>query len=65
MKFTIPSLIATERLVIRPYHVDDGNWYYEMSMRNKAHLQKYESENPVMSIRTSDDAVRLVKAFAN
>ena len=56
---TIP--IYTDRLIIRPYRVDDADWYYTMSLKNKAHLARYESENPVRSIQTKDDAVKVIK----
>ena len=58
---TIP--LETNRLLIRPYDANDAMWYYQMSLRNKDHLARYESENPVMSIQTEVDAVKVIKDF--
>ena len=57
--------IETNRLIIRPYHIDDAKWYYKMSLRNKEHLARYESENPVISIQTEADAVKVIKDFVS
>ncbi len=67
MPFPIPDLstrIDTPRLHLRPYCPGDGAWYYPVSLRNKAHLQQFESGNAVMSIGTQDDAERIVTEFA-
>lgn len=67
MAFPIPDAgtrIDTQRLALRPYRAGDGPWYYEMSLRNQAHLQRYEAGNPVHSIRCPEDAERLVREFA-
>lgn len=60
---TIP--IRTNRLIIRPYRVDDATWYYRMSLKNKEHLTRYEAENPVMSIQTEAEAVKVIKDFVS
>jgi hypothetical protein len=60
----IPALIETRRLYLRPYQAGDGPWYYAMSQRNKAHLARYESGNPVMTLNTEEDAEILVRDFA-
>jgi len=60
---TVP--IETNRLIIRPYHLDDAMWYYRMSLRNKEHLARYEYENPVMSIQTEADAVKVIRDFVS
>ncbi len=65
MKLQIPHQIETERLVIRPYSRDDGAAYYEMSLRNKSHLERYEAENPVMSINSKEDATKLMSDFVD
>jgi len=64
MKLCIPHQIETERLVIRIYSRDDGPAYYKMSLRNKSHLERYEAENPVMSINTEEDATNLMLDFS-
>ena len=55
--------IETTRLIIRPYRTDDAIWYHKMSLRNKEHLERYESENPIVSIRTESDAENTIKDF--
>lgn len=54
----------TERLVVRPYRASDGRWYAEMSARNRAHLARYEAGNPVMTIRSTEDAAAVLRDFA-
>jgi len=63
MPADIPTHIETNRLIIRPYLTDDTVWYYTMSLRNKEHLARYESENPIMSIMTESDAEKTIMDF--
>jgi ribosomal-protein-alanine N-acetyltransferase len=60
----IPTRIETQRLYLRCYQAGDGGWYYAMSQKNQAYLSRYEAENPVMSIKTEEDAEALVREFA-
>ncbi len=60
----LPNRLETRRLYLRSYQAGDGPWYYSMSQKNKAHLAQYESENPVMSINSEDDAEIVVRDFA-
>jgi ribosomal-protein-alanine N-acetyltransferase len=60
----IPSCLETERLYMRRYQAGDGPWYYEMSQKNKSHLARYESGNPVMAVDTEEDAEITVRGFA-
>ncbi len=60
----IPTRIETERLYLRCYQAGDGQWYYEMSQRNRSHLVRYESENPVMTIQNEEEAEILIRGFA-
>jgi [ribosomal protein S5]-alanine N-acetyltransferase len=55
--------IETARLIVRPYSADDAVWYHKMSLRNKEHLARYESENPIMSIMTESDAEKTINEF--
>jgi len=55
--------INTARLTIRSYRIDDAVWYYKMSLKNKAHLSRYEADNPVMSIMTESDSENTIKDF--
>jgi RimJ/RimL family protein N-acetyltransferase len=59
-----PEQIVTERLVLRPYRPGDGRWYAEMSARNRPHLARYEADNPVMTIRSAEDAEAVLRTFA-
>lgn len=52
-----PLQLETKRLILRPYSEDDAMWYYKMSLRNRSHLQRYESGNVVMSL-TSETHTR-------
>ena len=60
----IPTVIGTERLFLRCYQAGDGAWYHQMSQKNKLHLARFESDNPVMTIDTEEDAEIIVRDFA-
>jgi aminoglycoside 6'-N-acetyltransferase len=60
----IPHRFETDRLVLRSYQAGDGPWYYEMSLRNKAHLARYEAGNPVMNINSVEEAAVVMRDFA-
>jgi ribosomal-protein-alanine N-acetyltransferase len=60
----IPSRMETERLYLRCYAEGDGRWYYPMSQQNRTHLSRYESDNPVMGIRSEREAEEVVRSFA-
>ncbi len=62
---TLPSKIETSRLILRSYREGDENWYFEMSQRNHAHLERYEPENPAMEIKTEEDAKKMIADLAN
>jgi ribosomal-protein-serine acetyltransferase len=60
----IPSCFETERLSVRCYEPPDAAAYLEMSLRNRAHLSRYEAKNPAMSLKTLKDAEDLMRSFA-
>lgn len=60
----LPTRLETERLYLRPYHPGDGRWYYTISHRNRAHLARYESGNPLLGLRSEAEAEALVQDFA-
>jgi ribosomal-protein-serine acetyltransferase len=60
----LPNQIETDRLLLRSYHAGDGDWYYAMSMRNQEHLKRYEAKNPVMTIKSVEDAEIVVRDFS-
>ncbi len=67
MPFPIPdpaTRITTERLLLRAYEPGDAPWYCAMSLRNKAHLGKFEAGNPITTIATEEDAAHVMSEFA-
>jgi ribosomal-protein-alanine N-acetyltransferase len=60
----IPEHIEAERIVLRPYRAGDGPWFCAMSRRNRAHLDRYEAENVVLSITSEQEAEALVQELA-
>ena len=60
----IPTRIETERLYLRAYQAGDGPWYHALSQKNKAHLARYESDNPVMTIHSVEEAEIVMRDFA-
>ena len=61
----LPTRLKTKRLLLRCYQAGDGPWYAAMSLRNKAHLARYEAGNAVMTINTAAEAERVMLDFAN
>lgn len=61
----LPTIVFTDRLVIRSYGLGDESWYYKMSRRNREHLERYEPENPVMAIKTEEDAKKMISNFVD
>jgi RimJ/RimL family protein N-acetyltransferase len=57
--------IETTRLNIRPYRHGDAAWYHKMSLRNKEHLARYESDNPIMTVLTESDAEKTIDEFVS
>jgi ribosomal-protein-alanine N-acetyltransferase len=64
MSADIPTRFETERLYLRCYEAGDGQWYFQMSQRNRAHLLRYESGNSALTIKTEEEAESLVREFA-
>jgi RimJ/RimL family protein N-acetyltransferase len=60
----MPSRFETERLYLRPYQASDGSWYYAMSLRNRAHLARYEADNAAMSLHCEQEAESLMHELA-
>lgn len=53
----------TERLIIRPYRLSDAVRYYELGAKNREHLARYETNNPIRHLTSVDDAVTLLASF--
>jgi [ribosomal protein S5]-alanine N-acetyltransferase len=64
MLLDLPARFETPRLTLRPYRPGDGAWYYHVSLRNRAHLLRYEAENSLMRITSPEDAEAVVRDFA-
>lgn len=60
----LPTQFETERLILRCYQAGDGAWYFPMSQKNKPHLERFEADNPVMSISCESDAEVVIRDFA-
>jgi aminoglycoside 6'-N-acetyltransferase len=60
----LPQRLETERLYIRPYQPGDEGWYHAMSQKNRGHLARYESDNPAMSINSTENAADLIRDLA-
>lgn len=65
MLLDIPTPFESERLSLRCYRPGDGNWYYAMSLKNRMHLMRYESENVAANIASEEAAEVLVQVLAN
>ncbi len=64
MLLDLPTHFETERLFLRCYQPGDGPWYYEMCQKNQDHLRRYEAINPVMTIRSEEEAEILMREFS-
>ena len=53
--------LETERLLLRPYRSNDGSLYYQISQRNRSHLERYESGNILMHLLSEEEAERAIQ----
>lgn len=60
-----PKKFESERLILRSYLPGDGKWYYTMSLRNHAHLMRYEAENVAVNIPDEVAAEKLIQDLAH
>ncbi len=61
MLLDIPTRFETERLIIRCYEAGDGPVVYATGARNRDHLQRYESDNVILTPKTVEEAEILVR----
>ncbi len=61
----LPECFETERLILRCYCEQDAPWYYEMSLRNRDHLHRYESGNVIMSLASEEHAQTTLRELAD
>jgi RimJ/RimL family protein N-acetyltransferase len=59
-----PTHFESKRLSLRTYQPGDGKWYYAMSVRNHAHLLRYEADNVAANIASEDEAEALMGELA-
>ncbi len=59
----LPTHFETKRLVIRCYQPGDGPMYYAVGVRNRHHLQRYESGNIILAAETEQEAEALVQGL--
>ncbi len=60
-----PTQFESERLLLRCYQPGDGKWYYAMSLKNRQHLMRYESDNVAVNISSEAAAEELLQYLAN
>lgn len=61
MLLDIPTRFESERLIIRCYEAGDGPLVYAVGVRNRDHLQRYESGNVILTAKTEQEAEILVR----
>lgn len=61
----LPVKFETERLFLRPYAAEDASWYYQMSLRNREHLRRYESGNVAMSLMSEEHTRKTLSKLAS
>ncbi len=52
----LPTRIEAERVYLRSYQAGDGSWLYKVSLKNRDHLSRYESDNFLMNIEDEEKA---------
>lgn len=58
-----PPFLQTPRLILRRYRRDDAADYHELAQRNRAHLERYERDNPARRLEDVDAACALIDKF--
>jgi ribosomal-protein-serine acetyltransferase len=61
MLLDIPTLIETDRLILRKYEPGDGPMYFAVGQKNRQHLQQFEANNIVLSAKTQEEAEIIVR----
>jgi RimJ/RimL family protein N-acetyltransferase len=64
MQIEIPTHLQTSRLTLRSFQPGDGPMYYAVALKNRDHLQAFESGNALMSIQSEDQAEEVVRELA-
>jgi RimJ/RimL family protein N-acetyltransferase len=64
MLLDLPSVLETERLLLRCYQPGDGAMYYQAGLRNREHLQRFESGNPLLNLHSAEEGEILIRELA-
>lgn len=59
----LPTHLETDRLYLRSYQVSDAPMYLAAGVRNRAHLARYEADNPLTKITDEVEAADLLRDF--
>jgi RimJ/RimL family protein N-acetyltransferase len=63
-RLSLPTRFETDRLILRCYQPGDGSLLYAVSQKNREHLQRYESENFILTIKNEEHAESMVRNLA-
>lgn len=63
-KSSHPTQFESGRLILRPYQAGDGAMYFAVGQKNRQHLQRYESDNVILTAKSEQDAEALVQELA-
>jgi len=59
----LPPTYETPRLVVRRYQVEDSAWYWSVGRRNREHLARFETDNPIRQLASEVEARTLLEGF--
>lgn len=61
----IPTQFETERLLVRCYQPGDGKMYYQIGLRNREHLSRYERGNALNTLQNEAEAETVICDFVS
>ena len=64
MLLNLPTQLETARLRVRCYQPGDGAAYYQAAQRNREHLQRFESGNPMRDLQSAEEAEIFIRELA-
>ncbi len=59
----LPPSYETPRLVVRRYQVEDCAWYLSVGRRNREHLARFETDNPIRTLESEEEARTLLEGY--
>ena len=57
--YEFPTPFESERLILRSYHPGDGRWFYAMSVKNKEHLSRFDTDNVAANVESEESSRRV------